>query len=120
MLVCRHVWAKRHQFDGGLRGRSGGRGGGRRTGDADRIRHRRGSSRHYGQPGNLPVRQPRSWYLIYNVMVAAPGFKSQTQTGIVVTAQETHNAGKMALQIGSATDSVTVSAEAAQVQLNSS
>jgi hypothetical protein len=57
---------------------------------------------------------------IYNVMVAAPGFKSQTQTGIVVTAQETHNAGKMALQIGSATDSVTVSAEAAQVQLNSS
>src|ERR1035441_9633344 len=57
---------------------------------------------------------------IYNVMVAAPGFKSQTQTGIVVTAQETHNAGKMALQIGSATDSVTVSAEAAQAQLNSS
>src|ERR1035438_5729007 len=46
---------------------------------------------------------------IYNVMVAAPGFKSQTQTGIVVTAQETHNAGKMALQIGSATGSVNVS-----------
>src|ERR1039457_5513486 len=57
---------------------------------------------------------------IYNAMVAAPGFKSQTQTGIVVTAQETHNAAKIALQIGSATDSVTVSAEAAQVQLNSS
>jgi Carboxypeptidase regulatory-like domain/TonB-dependent Receptor Plug Domain len=56
----------------------------------------------------------------YNVAVAAAGFKNETQTGIVVSAQETHNAGKMVLQIGNATDSVTVSAEAAQVQLNSS
>ena len=56
----------------------------------------------------------------YNVTVKATGFKSVTQAGIVVTAQETHNAGKMVLEIGSATDSITVSAEAAQVQLNSS
>ena len=57
---------------------------------------------------------------IYNVTVKAVGFKAETQTGIVVTAQETHNAGKMTMQIGSGTDSITVSAEAAQVQLNSS
>src|ERR1035438_4059722 len=43
----------------------------------------------------------------YNVTVKAPGFKAQIQTGIVVTAQETHNAGKMTMQIGSATDSIT-------------
>ena len=38
---------------------------------------------------------------IYNVTVKATGFKSETQTGIVVTAQETHNAGKMILALGS-------------------
>ncbi len=56
----------------------------------------------------------------YNVTVKAPGFKSETQTGIIVTAQETHNAGKMILQIGNITDSISVTAEAAQVQLDSS
>src|SRR6202012_1530481 len=33
----------------------------------------------------------------YSVTVKATGFKSETQTGIVVSAQETHNAGKMVL-----------------------
>jgi Carboxypeptidase regulatory-like domain len=56
----------------------------------------------------------------YNVTVKATGFKSETQTGIVVTAQETHNAGKMILAIGSVSESVSVTAEAAQVQLSSS
>ena len=56
----------------------------------------------------------------YNVTVKATGFKSETQTGIAVTAQETHNAGKMILALGALTESVSVSAEAAQVQLSSS
>jgi hypothetical protein len=56
----------------------------------------------------------------YNVTVKATGFKSETQTGIVVTAQETHNAGKMILALGSVSDSISVTAEAAQVQLSSS
>jgi len=55
----------------------------------------------------------------YNVTVKATGFKSETQTGIVVTAQETHNAGKMVLQLGSVSESISVTAEAAQVQLAS-
>ena len=56
----------------------------------------------------------------YNVTVKATGFKSETQTGIVVTAQETHNAGKMVLALGALSESVSVTAEAAQVQLSSS
>src|ERR1017187_647831 len=56
----------------------------------------------------------------YNLTVKATGFKTETQTRIAVVAQETHNAGKMVLQIGNVGDSVTVTAEAAQVQLESS
>ncbi len=56
----------------------------------------------------------------YNVTVKATGFKSETQTGIVVTAQETHNAGKMILVLGNVAESISVTAEAAQVQLASS
>ena len=56
----------------------------------------------------------------YNVTIKAAGFKSETQTGIVVTAQETHNSGKMVLALGALTESVSVTAEAAQVQLSSS
>ena len=55
----------------------------------------------------------------YNVTVKAAGFKTVTKTGIVVVAQEVHNAGKIALAIGTSAESVTVTAEAAQVQLNS-
>ena len=43
----------------------------------------------------------------YNVTVKATGFKSLTQTGIVVTAEETHNAGKMVLQLGSVSESMS-------------
>jgi len=56
----------------------------------------------------------------YTVTVKATGFKSLTQTGLVVTAEETRNAGKMALQLGNVSDSISVTAEAAQVQLSSS
>jgi hypothetical protein len=55
----------------------------------------------------------------YNVTIIAPGFKTETKTGIVVVAQEVHNAGKITLAIGTSAESVTVNAEAAQVQLNS-
>lgn len=56
----------------------------------------------------------------YTVTVKATGFKSETTTGIAVSAQETHSAGKMILQLGSVSDSISVTAEIAQVQLASS
>jgi len=56
---------------------------------------------------------------IYNVTVKATGFKGETQTGIEVVAQETHNAGRMALEIGNISETVTVTAKAAQIQLAS-
>jgi len=56
----------------------------------------------------------------YNLTVKASGFKAETQTGIVVAAQETHNGGKMVLQLGSVSESISVTAEAAQIQLSSS
>jgi len=56
----------------------------------------------------------------YNVTVKAPGFKTFTMNAIVVAAEETRNAGKMVLQIGSVTETYTVVAEAAAVQLTSS
>ncbi len=56
----------------------------------------------------------------YTLTVKAPGFKAETQTGIVVSASETHNGGKMVLQLGSVSESVSVTAEVAQVQLESS
>jgi hypothetical protein len=56
----------------------------------------------------------------YTLTVKASGFKTETQTGIVISASETHNGGKMILQIGSVADSISVTAEVAQVQLESS
>src|SRR6185503_21092548 len=56
----------------------------------------------------------------YNVTVKAAGFKAITKTGVAVTANETHNAGQITLQLGAVSESVSVTAEAAQVQLNSS
>ena len=49
----------------------------------------------------------------YNVTVKASGFKTQTQTGIAVSAQETHNGGRMILTVGSLSESISVTAEAA-------
>ena len=56
----------------------------------------------------------------YTLTVKATGFKAETQTGIVIAAQETHNGGKMVLELGSVSESISVTAEAAQVQLSSS
>jgi hypothetical protein len=56
----------------------------------------------------------------YSVIVKAAGFKSETQTGLVISAQETLNGGKMVLQLGSVAESISVTAEAAQIQLASS
>jgi hypothetical protein len=56
----------------------------------------------------------------YNLTVKAPGFKSLTQTAIQVAASETHAMGNVVLQIGNVTDSVSVTAEVAQIQLSSS
>jgi hypothetical protein len=57
---------------------------------------------------------------IYNLTVKATGFKTLTQTGIAISAQETHNGGKMILALGSVSDSISVTAEVAQIQLSSS
>src|SRR3569833_536948 len=56
----------------------------------------------------------------YSVDVKATGFKSFTQGGVVVTANETHTVNKITLQLGNVSESVSVTAEAAQVQLSSS
>lgn len=56
----------------------------------------------------------------YTITVKATGFKTEVQTGIVVAASETHSGGKMVLQLGSVADSISVTASAAQVQLESS
>jgi hypothetical protein len=56
----------------------------------------------------------------YSVTVRAVGFKPATLDGIVVAAEETHNAGKVVLALGAVSDVATVTAEAAQVQLASS
>jgi len=56
----------------------------------------------------------------YNLTVKAAGFKTETQTNIVVSASEVHNGGKMVLQIGSVAESISVTAEVAQIQLSSS
>ena len=56
----------------------------------------------------------------YSVTVKAPGFKSLTQTDIVVAAETTRSTGKLVLQIGNVSDSVSVTADATEVQLASS
>jgi hypothetical protein len=56
----------------------------------------------------------------YTLTVKATGFKSEVQTNMVISASETHNGGKMILQLGSVAESISVTAEAAQVQLSSS
>jgi Carboxypeptidase regulatory-like domain len=56
----------------------------------------------------------------YSVSVKSPGFKGYTQNGIVIDANETRDAGKLVLTIGATTDTITVMAEAATIQLASS
>ncbi len=56
----------------------------------------------------------------YSVTVHATGFKGFTQNGIVLVANETRQIGKMELSIGNTSETVTVTAEAASIQLASS
>jgi hypothetical protein len=56
----------------------------------------------------------------YSISVAAPGFKGYQQTNIVLNANETRDLGKLSLTIGSAGETVTVTAEAVTIQLGSS
>jgi hypothetical protein len=56
----------------------------------------------------------------YSVTIKAAGFKGFTDNTIIVAANETRDVGKLGLTIGSGTDTVTVTAEAASIQLASS
>jgi len=55
----------------------------------------------------------------YNISVEAKGFKQQQSTGIVLSAADKLNAGEIVLSMGAATESVTVTADAGQIQLQS-
>jgi len=56
----------------------------------------------------------------YSVTVKVTGFKSLTQTQVVVEANQTRDLGKLTLDLGNTTDTVSVTAEAATIQLASS
>src|SRR5258708_5493096 len=56
----------------------------------------------------------------YSVTVKAAGFKQFTQNNIVVAANETREIAKMELAIGNTSETITVIAEAASIQLASS
>jgi hypothetical protein len=53
----------------------------------------------------------------YNITVEAPGFKKLDSTGIVLSAADRLNAGNFVLAVGTSTESVTVSADAGQIQI---
>src|ERR1035438_5563993 len=53
----------------------------------------------------------------YSVTVKATGFKGFTQNTIILAANETRDAGKFTLTLGSGTETITVTAEAASIQL---
>ncbi len=48
----------------------------------------------------------------FTISIAAPGFKTYRQTGILISADEQRSLGRIRLEIGQLSDSVTVSAEA--------
>ena len=56
----------------------------------------------------------------YRLIATASGFKNRVEDQIVVTANETRALGRIALEVGSQTDTVAVTAEATPVQLSSS
>jgi len=55
----------------------------------------------------------------YNIAVDAKGFKKLDSKGFVLSAADKLNAGDLLLAVGAATDEVTVTADAGQVQLQS-
>src|SRR5262249_41915778 len=56
----------------------------------------------------------------YSVSVKAAGFKGYTQTSLTVEANQTRDVGRIGLELGNTSETVTVTAEAQQVQLASS
>ncbi len=52
----------------------------------------------------------------YRIRVEAPGFKTSEQSGIVLTANERRSVGSVQLALGTSSESVTVEAQAIQVQ----
>jgi hypothetical protein len=55
----------------------------------------------------------------YRIAIEMPGFKRLTAEGIVLSAADKLNAGEYVLQVGATADSITVSADAGQLQLQS-
>ncbi len=64
----------------------------------------------------FPALQPGS----YSIKVDHPGFRSFQRTGNVLTANERLHVGNLELTVGSVTETVTVTAQGAQVQTTSS
>jgi hypothetical protein len=56
----------------------------------------------------------------YSVLVTSSGFKSYQQTNIILAANETREIGRVGLEIGNSTETVTVTAEVIAIQLASS
>jgi hypothetical protein len=56
----------------------------------------------------------------YLIAVQATGFKAFKEQNIVVSASETRDVGKLALELGSMTEFISVTAEATPIQLASS
>ena len=56
----------------------------------------------------------------YSITVKATGFKTLSEAGIEVSANETRNLGTLNLQLGNVSDTISVTAEATPVQLASS
>ena len=54
---------------------------------------------------------------VYSVTVKAPGFKSHLEREIALSASETRDLGRIALEIGSMTEQIAITAEATPVQV---
>ena len=54
---------------------------------------------------------------VYDISVEKPGFRTLTNSGVVVNPQDRLSLGEMVIQVGVPTDSVTVTADAGQLQL---
>ena len=56
----------------------------------------------------------------YSLAIQASGFKTLNEKDIVVSASETRDLGTLHLELGNVTDSISVTAEAQEIQLSSS
>ncbi len=65
---------------------------------------------------NFPDLKPGA----YSIRINTPGFKRYEQTGLNISSGEQRNLGSIRLNVGETTESITVSAETAPVQLGSS